>query len=437
MMKDKTFALPILFVGTFSAFLFLLSACEKEKERSLGKDVLAEDQRLESGVTDSFQVEARSVTMPAVPALNSEPAMLGRLQDPRTGVTRSSFYTQLLLPATNIDLGDPADLVLDSIVLSLRYEGYYGETSTSQKFQAYQVLESMDGIDPDHRDSLEHSLTPIGSDQFAPMVNQNDQLRIPLKDGFGEKILDRSGSSDLSNDDAFTDFINGIMVTSRTPSQKDGEGSILFANIPNEQSRVRIYYRNTAQNDTSSLDLDVDGTHYNRIHHKPTGSNLESKLDEGFSKKVDRCYVLGPGEVGTELRFPNITSFGKDQGVSVNRAILKLPVDPVPNVIPFSPSTVLKVLYRDSSDNLQLTKDRIQEGPQFIGGSYDGKAQNYEMTITRHVQAMVDGDVPNKLFISTSIPFREEAAANTASRTVLKGPGALEHPVLEITYTEY
>lgn len=444
MMQKGAPALPIL-----SGILILaFAACEKPEEQMLGKDTIPEEERMKSSHTDSLSIEARTVNMPPVPAINSLPGMLGKLNDERTARTRAALYSQLLLPGTNIDLGDPSDLVLDSAVLSLRYQGFYGDTSTAQEFQVHQVIEDMEGISPSHQDSLACSSTLIGSKTRSPRLGQNvdvngnslpPQLRIRLKDAFGENILDRSGTSDLANDEAFTDFMNGIRITARTPNLQDKEGSILFMQLPHEHSRVTLYYRNTAENEEHSLDLALDGSHFNQVEHKTAGSDMEGQLDQSFSSSRKKTYVLGPGETATELRFPDLKELAEEgRTISVNSAILELPVEYESKNSPFPPSVSLHLLYEDASGDLALSKDRVEEGADFFGGEYDHGDERYRMRITRHVQAIFNGEVnTNSVLVTTSLPMISEAAANTASRAVLKGPGSSDPPVLELTYTEY
>lgn len=448
MMLDRRLAPPLHLLLGAIGLLFLLSGCEKPEERMLGKDAIPEGERMNSDVRDTFSIEARTATMPPVSAINSDPGMFGELMDARTGRTRSTLYSQLLLPGTNIDLGDPSNLALDSAVLSIRYAGYYGDTNTVQEFQVHQVLEDMDGIDPTHKDSLQRSSNPIGTAQKAPSVTSSvslnggsttapPQLRIKLKNSFGENILDRSGAQELSNDEAFTDFINGISISSNNSTLQNGEGAVLYGRVPHAFSRVTLYYRNTAQNDTNSLDLELGGSRFNRVEHSTDGSEAEPKIDSAFSSEQEKAYILGPGAIATELRFPTLRSLNDSMDIAVNKAVLELPVEVQANQV-FAPANGVHILYEDASGDLKLTKDRTEEGGEFIGGAYESKDKEYRLRITRHIQAILNDEVPSSsVFVTSSIPFLSEGEANTVARSVLFGPGSSTPPRLELTYTEY
>ncbi|MFB6257302.1 MAG: DUF4270 family protein [Flavobacteriales bacterium] len=449
MMEKRSLPLPItrFLFGAFSAALLVITGCEKPEERQLGKDALPKESRMASSVTDTFRIESRSVSMRGVPASQSKPAIWGQLQDSRTGRTKSTFYTQLLLPSTNIDLGNPNDLVLDSAVLRIRYKGYYGDTSAVQDFRVHQVLEDMEGINPTHRDSLSVSANTIGSAQLSPSVTQEvsvdggaqtlpPHLRVRLNDNFGENILDRSGQSELSDNDAFTDYIKGISISSQA-SLQSGEGTVLYGQIPHDHSRVTLHYRNTATGDTGALKLELGGAHFNRMEHDAGSSDIAPKLDSAFSAEQNRSYVIGPGEVATQLRFPTLRNLDDSTKISINKARLKLPVKTNAG-LPFPPPSGLHVLYKTRSGELALTKDRKEEGGEFIGGAYEEKENHYAFRITRHVQAIMNEEVDSKaIYLTTSLPFLKEGEANTVARAAIKGPASSEPPTLEVTYTEY
>ncbi len=446
-MKKRSLAFPLSLTVGLIVSLLSFTGCEKPEERELGKDVLSEEERMESIVEDSFKIETRSVKMPSVPAEKSDPAMFGKLRDERTGRTRAAFYSQLLLPGTNIDLGKPNDLTLDSVVLSLRYKGFYGDTSAVQEFRVHQVIEDMEGIDPEHRDTLDRSSTPIGTAQRNPKVGQKitvdggsktlpPHFRIRLNDNFGKNILDRSGKAELSDNSSFTDFINGISISSYTSSLQDGEGAVLHGKVPDDNSKVTLYYRNTAQNDTGRLELKLGGVYYNHVRNRTSGSQMASQLDSAFSPTRTKSYVLGPGEVATQIRFPTLSSLDDSVNISVNKAELKLSAQ-VPNT-PFSPAAGFFVLYKDASGDLSLTKDRTLEGGQYVGGGYEEKEKRYRFRITRHIQGIINGNVSsNAIYVTTNIPFLSEGEAKTVARSVIKGPGSSDPPELELTYTEY
>ena len=128
----------------------------------------------------------------------------------------------------------------------------------------------------------------------------------------------------------------------------------------------------------------------------------------------------------------------QEGAVSVNRATLVLPVVENSTSSLFPPTNRLHILYRTTSGDLQLTEDILQGGPELFGGTFDPEEGNYRMRITRHVQAMLNGEVEaDHFFVNTSIPLLEEGAANTVSRVALKGPASSDPPRLEVIYTEY
>ena len=76
------------------------------------------------------------MTTESVDSLRSdEPSslLLGSIDDPIFGENISSFLTQISLSQSNIDLG--SNPIVDSVVLSYSYSGYYGDLTSLNNIQ--------------------------------------------------------------------------------------------------------------------------------------------------------------------------------------------------------------------------------------------------------------------------------------------------------------
>ena len=69
--------------------------------------------------------------------------LAGSYTDPVFGLSRASFYAQFRLPNNNANFSFGSSPVLDSVVLTLAYADYYGDTVTQQQFEVYRLDESM------------------------------------------------------------------------------------------------------------------------------------------------------------------------------------------------------------------------------------------------------------------------------------------------------
>ena len=75
--------------------------------------------------------------------------ILGEIDDSQFGLNKGSFYTQILLTENNTDLGN--NPILDSVVMSYTYSGYYGDL---ENFTSLDVLILQEDI---YKDSVYYS----------------------------------------------------------------------------------------------------------------------------------------------------------------------------------------------------------------------------------------------------------------------------------------
>ena len=66
---------------------------------------------------------------------------MGEIDDSKFGVNRGSFYTQILLTENNTNLGTSP--VVDSVILSYAYSGYYGYLEEFTSIEVNQILEDI------------------------------------------------------------------------------------------------------------------------------------------------------------------------------------------------------------------------------------------------------------------------------------------------------
>ncbi|PKP49547.1 MAG: hypothetical protein CVT95_03240, partial [Bacteroidetes bacterium HGW-Bacteroidetes-12] len=182
--------------------------------------------------------------------------LLGLYNDPVFGLTSSSIYSQITLNGLNVDFGTGA--TLDSAILTLQYQGMYGDTLSSLSINVFEITTQMDkNTNYFSNTFLAHDPTPITSLTFTPNIkdsvfslfdnkNKAPHLRINLGATFGNKILAESGGTNLANNTNFTQFFKGLYITTTDSVQNStlpsGQGSIAYFNINSSLSTVTIFY---------------------------------------------------------------------------------------------------------------------------------------------------------------------------------------------------
>ena len=138
--------------------------------------------------------------------------LLGEIDDVEFGNTNiGNFYTQILLTENNSTLG--SNPVVDSVILSYTYSGYYGDLEDFTNLEVSQIYEDI------YKDSIYYSnsfnISPGSIDnveEFMTSTNSDDPfLKVKLKNEFGQSILNL-GEDILKDNETFLEHFKGISV---------------------------------------------------------------------------------------------------------------------------------------------------------------------------------------------------------------------------------
>lgn len=241
-MKYRSFIL--LFLSTI-----LFCGCKKEIDTiglSFQDDDLLNAQFMELPIT------AYSVLEDSLYTKNLLNNVVGAVNDPVFGRTEAGFCTQFDLAGSNTSLIGSEDVVaLDSVVLSLQYSGFFGDTLSPMLFEVYELSEQLDKdnyySNDDHPSHFGTNLlysnasfyprptTPVTLDTIRYAAH----ARLRLSNDFGNRLLYMS-SSDLANTAAFQSAFYGLVVKATTATR--GAGSLSYISLTSAMSGITIYY---------------------------------------------------------------------------------------------------------------------------------------------------------------------------------------------------
>ena len=429
-----------------SVFIFALSC--KKGDNFIGSELQNED--INVSQLTNFTINTYTKEADSLKADELSVSTLGSMKDAELGKTESSFFTQLRLPVENVDFtsgGSLSDIVLDSIVLTLEYFDHYGNLD-AQIFEVYEVSDNID-IDSTYYNGTTFTnagtnLVESGKGTLTPnptskVFNGTDtvsaQLRLKLDNSFGQLILNESGNATLSNNTSFAQFLKGIEVKVNNPGQANGSGAILLFNLISANSNVTLYYRNTVTSDTLSFNL-LMNTNCARVNlntHDYTGTMVAPQLLDS-TLGITEVYVQGLKGLKTQIELTDIMNL-KDSNIIINKAVLTMPVNTAGSST-FEPIEQMLIV-RNEDGEKYLLPDQTQfsglAGLQNVGGAYNEDDEQYEFIITRYVNAVLTGLIPNNTLTLETI-----SAMVTPNRSVLYGSGSLvTQPQLTITYTKY
>ena len=177
--------------------------------------------------------------------------ILGEINDAEFGDnSSSSFLTHILLTENNTDLGESP--IVDSVVLSYTYSGYYGNL---MDFDDLIIKELGDSISKASTYYSNFSFVDNEADLFSSFILNTDELnpslKVNLSVAFAQDLLDL-GNEYFVDNETFLKHFKGFFVSAVV------ENTMLYLNPDGSNSYFKIYYHND-ESDSLSLDFELGG----------------------------------------------------------------------------------------------------------------------------------------------------------------------------------
>ncbi|MFI5219797.1 MAG: DUF4270 domain-containing protein [Bacteroidia bacterium] len=421
-MKHLASFLKCFFVSISVIVIFLAAGC-KEPE-NVGLDVLPENDLTGLNTTDTISLLTSTVKEDSVLASNTTLNLLGDIND-EFGNAKASFYTQALLETPNADFG--ANASCDSIVLSLDYAGYYGDTNSTHNFTVYQLNESIETDSLYFSDKIFSTSTTLGTQTIAGIkpneslvingITTNPHLRITLNNSFGDTLLG-AGTGPFVDNTSFLNYFKGIYVHDLVAA--GNTGSIMYFGLTEAMSKITLYYHSD-NGDSLDYEFLLNGTgKVNHFEHDFSNAVFGNNFnDYDFGKNL--CYVQSMAGVKTKIDFPFLNSLVQDGQIAINNAKLIISADNS-NTTLFPLHSKLVLTGIDSSGISVFLPDFLDNSVPF-GGDVTS-SNTYTFTISRFFQQILSGSRTNYgLFLVAN------GSAVNAGQTVI---GGSEHPALKM-----
>jgi hypothetical protein len=441
------------FLSILIIVVFAINSCTKLDSTTLGGDLIPGSDRL---ATDTLMVPVTTTSFIENDTTIIDKTVqhvLGYLNDPMFGTTTAAMYFQMLptIYPFSYPVGKDS-LFLDSLVLSLSYNGAYGDTTASTTINAYRITDP--NFKPARRYRVSESVqfSPadfLGSTTVKPTQLRRgyklafkgdsvfNQLRIRLSDALGTALLKESTTTGfLRNDSAFKAYLNGIALVADSTTS----GSVLnyfLLNHPN--SRLNLYYRYRKTDGT----LDTTGTVFtfvpdtirsasaNKIHRNYNGSTAQPVLlssspnalaylqtapgtavtvkAPGINTVSGKNYIIHRAELVVRQVYAGPLSI-ENAFVQPNLHLYTVGADGKNAPIPFDSSSYFLLSSFDFSRNVFLSNLNILYTggePSFFNDASGNKVAEYRMNITRYVQNISNGKTGLKDF-KLAAPFIAE-----------------------------
>lgn len=342
-------------------------------------------------------------------------------QDNAFGQLKADGYFSILPPNTMIYPFYQKDslVAVDSVILSLSYQGVYGDTNSTSRLRIFEISQQAGFTDTtlfryDHPDfavsplelgsktyslkRLKDTVTVIRRRDTTKLVNV---LRIPLNNAFGVRLTNYDTSATANggyrSDSLFKKLFRGFAIK----ADPLGNG-LTYINPTDANTKLIVYYR-VRKNGS----LDTTFTEF--FHSKTTQANLVKRTPGGDwatylannQTRDDKVFIAStPGSYAT-INIPGLDTLSN---VIVHKAELILTPLPTPQQSAFVFPQRLLLDRVNTRGDTALTFDldmgiRDNYGSfAYDNGRFGGNLlgdSTYRFDITRYVQKIVTNDSSN------------------------------------------
>ena len=422
--------------------LYFISSCNQKGSAGFG---LVPGTGLNNVVMqEDFKLVTTTVLEDTIRTRNLTRALLGSINDPVFGGMKTGFYSQLRLPVDNLSFGNLAIITVDSVVLSLPYSAFYGDTTSALKFNVYELDEKLIYDSSYYQVSvLKTKPALLGSqtiNRFYPSSQKqsveikdgaNDTvtiaptLRVHLNDNWIKTIMAKSGQSELSSNSNFLEYFKGVFIETE---QVGSGGGIYSFNVTTNVSTISVYYKEGTTRRKFDFLMNNSSVKVNQYIRDDKGSvKFNIKQVDPANQLV---YIQGLGSLKTKIELPDIRKIIATNDVAVNKAELYFYVDnTVPNFDVYTPTSRILVIKVDSQQRNDIIPDQFQS---YYDGNYNKACGCYKVNITKYVQDLVYSNKDYGLYLTVFNSTIE------ASRTVIgANNNSLLKPKLIITCTKF
>jgi hypothetical protein len=418
------------------AALLFFSACEQPIEGIAG-DILPPGDAIEMRYTDSLAIRLTTQRLEREDTYRAERQLVGNYVDPEMGRLTATTYTEVLA-RSGLDFGPAEDLIYDSLVLRLQFDGAYGNISEPLSLQIFEMGDTMPGPEViTNQTSLPYDASqPLAEAVPLQLAGGTGSLRIRMDDELGRDLL-FADPEILGDRTRFLELLKGLVITTDPVTFLNKEpGAIYQMVLASDQSQIELYYRQREANSTAfqaKVEPFVIGSSTPRFHQM-VRSEVEGILLEEAHSEPDTLteweFLQGVNLVQMYVEFPDLEGLGE---VAISRAELVLPVGTqfFGGGNRFQPPGELLALLADADGSLVLSEGGDAQSIVDANITYSSSDQSYRILITRYIQSVLSGNDANNGFILQPVaPFYR------VNRVILAGMGNAERrPILKVTYS--
>lgn len=389
MTKLRILALTLVFA------LVTFSSCKKTPT-DIGKNLQPDFSYIKVFTANDNEIVANTQHIDSLLTSTATSLLVGDMYDEIFGTTNLETYIQFTPKVLGQEWGDNA--VADSIVLQLCYSGFYGDTTSMQRYVVRELSEAF----TDSTKYYSNMVLATNSEALAdytyqphPLTYSNIDddtlskavLRIPLDNSLGQSFIENPDK--LQSVESFLEFFKGLNVKAE---DMPGKGAVYFFDATNSYTYMRLYYHNNTDTLTYDFSVTSKNYHYGHFEHDYTTAVAPIKFNDSVDNRY--LYVQGVAGVMTWVQFPTLAEWARslDGNVLINEAKLVLTGSPavvdgaINDTAVFTPPVQLIVAKRTGDNAYELLEDQYVSAGYF-GGQYNNGTVTFRLN--RYVQDLI------------------------------------------------
>ena len=419
-------------LGFLTASLIFLSFTGCTNSEQVGWNLTPPGDRFHYLVDSTTLISASTLRQDSITTEKRTSSLLGCMNDPIFGRSTAHLLTQLRLSSNEVDFG--VNPQIDSAMLMLKYQDYYGDTTQLQSMRIYELkkdlyFDSTYYSNQKMTDFYDPAVT-VGDFSYFPKPDQ-DSILIRLSNDFGNKLIN-TDTANLSNNAAWLAFFKGLYFESQQVQQG---GSIVYFDLTGGKSRLQLYYHNDAADSLKyEVVINSSSSWVNLFEHSYTGAPVANLINDSIDIHPE-VYVQSMAGLRSHLKveIPQAIMDKINDGITINKAELILNIADDPTSGSYGRPTSLRV-YNAGADGKNVFIDDLVLGEAYYGGTFASKTNSYRFNIGRHIQSILHPD-PAQRIVNNGLFVVATEERTSADRLILKNGTVNGGMKLVITYT--
>lgn len=300
--------------------------------------------------------------------------------DPVFGKTHAFVFMQVGLPSSAFTFTGSGQ-TLDSVVLSLAYLGYKGDSTTAQTYRVYRMSEQGFRRDSNYAYNKPLQYNPgelLGTATVSPLsirdsvsvygTKEAAQLRIKLSNAFGNDLLQQKSDGAFTNDSTFRAYLKGFALVPDTTS--GANRNMLFFDMSGANTKLTVFYKNSTDDSLrATFGFGANSGHANFIARNYNGSEASRFINTGNTNGDSILFLQSTPGLYTNLLIPGLENF---PNAVINKAELVITQITVGsgdmNNIFSEPARLMLTQYTGVGDTLKKVIDATVRGDDYLGG---------------------------------------------------------------------